>query len=148
MSDRLVKIIPANPYMAISDSILREAKDDLQNAIQCDSIAIQTSDHPAFVDCGGSLERIFCPVCHSEIDFEWWGTAMDRAYEEAFRKLDVVLPCCGETVSLNDLQYDFPCGFSTCAIEILNPIAQIDAATLDAVKEIFRTGVRVICARL
>ena len=73
MSDRLVKIIPADPYKAISDATLREAKDYLQTAIRCDSITIQTSAYLAFVDCGGNLERISCPVCHSEIGFEWWG---------------------------------------------------------------------------
>lgn len=35
-------------------------------------------------------------------------------------QLDVVLPCCGETSSLNDLGYDWPMGFASFEICVLN----------------------------
>lgn len=121
MSDQIIKIIPANPFAKIPNSVLLQGKDYIQEHVICDSVDIKTSECSIFVDCGSNLQCITCPKCGKVISFEWWGDAMGRANECSFQTLDVALPCCGETTSLNDLIYDFKCGFALCLIEILNP---------------------------
>ena len=44
-----------------------------------------------------------------------------RAFEAGFATLTVTVPCCGGQVSLNDLRYDWPCGFARFELEAWNP---------------------------
>lgn len=39
------------------------------------------------------------------IDFKWWGEAMTQASKNKFMSLDMELPCCRKTASLNNLKY-------------------------------------------
>ena len=80
MSDQITKIITANPYEQIPDSILHEVKSFIQDNVECDSVEIIEHNHPEFIDCGSNLEKICCPKCDSVISFEWWGDMMDSAY--------------------------------------------------------------------
>ena len=107
MSDQIVSIIPSSPYIKIPYSELLRCREHIQEHVKCDSVDIKMSEHPIFVDCGSNLQKITCPICGNMVSFDWWGKAMDKAYECSFRYLDVVLPCCRKTASLNDLIYDF-----------------------------------------
>lgn len=148
MSDQITKVITANPYEQISDSILHEVKSFIQDNVECDSVEIIEHNHPEFIDCGSNLEKICCPKCDTVISFEWWGDMMDSAYEQGFQNLEVIMSCCGETVSLNDLKYDYPCGFSKCVIEILNPEKPIESTIQNAIESIMKTEIRLINAHM
>lgn len=69
---------------------------------------------------------------------------MSKAGENGFTVLETELPCCGKVVSLNDLDYHFPCGFACCVISILNPSRNIGDCTLADVQEIIGVSIRVI----
>jgi hypothetical protein len=72
------------------------------------------------VDCGANLERITCPLCGTDIDPEWWGDLLDERYEEGFDDLTADVPCCGGRTSLNNLQYEWPCGFARFELTLWN----------------------------
>lgn len=148
MSDSMVKIIPKDPFYKIPEPALQAAEDFVKTHIRCDAVNTQCSETPVFVDCGGNLEKIFCPECHTELDFDWWGEVMGRADENGFTSLETELPCCGKMISLNDLQYDFPCGFACSRICILNPQRLTEDTVIDSVETILGIGVRVITAHI
>src|SRR5262249_13741059 len=60
--------------------------------------------------------------CERELDKEWFGKAMDRAYEKKNWDLTIKLPCCGKGSSLNDLKYEWPAGFARFVLEARNPL--------------------------
>lgn len=144
MSDYIVKITPRDPFYKISAPLLQKSKDFLEANMQCDSIEIRCYMTPIFVDCGSNLESIVCPNCHSELPFDWWGEAMDNASESEFTSLETELPCCGKTVSLNDLDYYFPCRFACCVIDILNPVCEFRDYIVDSIQTILGTNICII----
>lgn len=148
MSDCILKIAPQNPFYKVSEPLLQKSRDFLEANIYCDSIEVKCCMTPIFVDCGSNLERIVCPNCHSELPFDWWGEAMNKAYESEFTSLETVLPCCGLTISLNDLEYHFPCGFACCVIEILNPVFDSEDYIIDSIQKILGINVRIIKAHI
>lgn len=80
MSDSTGKIIPQNPFYKIPETRLQKCKEFLETNACCDSIETQCSITPIFVDCGGNLESIACPDCHSALSFNWWGEAIQRNF--------------------------------------------------------------------
>ena len=144
MSDHIVKMIPHDPFYKAPISALEQAKAFLESQLHCDSVEIVLDETPVFVDCGSNLEKISCPQCSTELDFGWWGDAMDKACEGAFASLDTQTPCCKKMVSLNDLVYTFPCGFACCQICIYNP-EPFDKNEISAqLQNIFGADVRII----
>lgn len=148
MSDCIVKIMPLDPFCKISKPLLQKCRDFLEAAVPCDTIEVKCSETPMFIDCGSNLERIVCPECLSELSFDWWGDAMDQAGKKDFTALDVQVPCCKKTVSLNDLEYDSPCGFACREIDMWNPSGDLEKQVIDFVQRILGTDVRIIKAHI
>jgi hypothetical protein len=73
-----------------------------------------------FFDPGGNWSRVECPICEKDAE-GWWGEAMQVAGRSDFVELDIVAPCCGAKVSLNDLRYISPAGFGKFVLEATNP---------------------------
>lgn len=146
MSDYVVKIIPDMPQRRVNELISRQVVALLQYCVQADEVEATQEDKPFFVDCGGNLERIMCPVCGAELDVGWWQTAMDQAYETGFLDLSVTMPCCAHESSLNDLNYHFLCGFACVEFAIRNPVSAPDADCLAAIEHLLGCPVRVIHA--
>lgn len=148
MSDYVIKIIPARPYVGIEPEKLRNAVAFLREKTLPEDIAAVTHDTPAFVDCGGNLEEIRCPLCGRKIDLGWWGEAVSWSAEGSFADLRVKTPCCHQDSSLNDLDYHLPCGFACVEIDIWNPALKLDSGHLKALEELFGEPVRIIHSRL
>lgn len=72
-----------------------------------------------FIDSGVNTESATCPRCHAPVDVAWVLEVINQRRHE-LEHLEVVLPCCGETSSLNDLEYDWPMGFASFEICVLN----------------------------
>ncbi|MEQ7010508.1 hypothetical protein ABN028_30450 [Actinopolymorpha sp. B17G11] len=87
-------------------------------AVQID---ITWHDTLTLVDCGANLEKISCPLCRAPIDTEWWADQIGVRHDDGYTTLVVEVPCCGGTTSLDDLDYDWPCGFARFEIAIWNP---------------------------
>ncbi len=148
MSEHIVKIIPKNPFYKGSVSALQSVKAFLERQIDCDDSEMTSAETPVFVDCGANLEKISCPQCGAELDFDWWGGAMGKAGEEEFMSLEAEMPCCKRIVSLNDLNYEFPCGFACCQICISNPEQFEKDNVIEVVKSSLGTDVRNIEAHI
>lgn len=120
ISDNIIKIISKRHLDELPFSeeyVISEVKKLLTNAdVNCEKY-----NNVRFIDCGSNLESIRCPLCGSNIDFDVWGEYMEVASEKDFIKLDTVMKCCGRTVSLNELDYYFECGFAKFEIRLINP---------------------------
>lgn len=148
MSEHITKIIPKDPFHKVPELALQSVKTFLEAQIHCDSIKVEVTETPEFVDCGTNLESISCPECGTELDFEWWGEAMEKAADDAFSSLETEVPCCKKLVSLNDLVYNFPCGFASCLIQIINPDQPISNEMIDKIQNILGIEVRIVEAHL
>lgn len=144
MSEHIVKIIPQNPFYKVSAPALQSVKAFLETQIHCDFIEVISAETPFFVDCGANLERISCPQCGTELDFGSWGEMMDKAAEDEFMSLETEMPCCKKTVSLNNLKYEFPCGFACCSVCIHNPEQFVKENMIDIIQNTIGDGIRII----
>ncbi|WP_172385367.1 hypothetical protein [Streptomyces sp. MNP-20] len=125
MSDGKLSVVPSNPHWQPD----RDAADRAAAVVRSfalggrDTVKPEVSWHDTavFVDCGANLEKIECPRCEAPLDIGWWADQMGTHGESGFADLMVTVPCCGAHTSLNDLNYDWPCGFAQFEITVRNP---------------------------
>jgi hypothetical protein len=155
MSDDVLSVIPTDPYWQPS----REAGDRAAALVMALLAGSPDADGPdfdvswhdtvGFVDCGQNLERIDCPRCAASIDGGWWSDSVGERYEAGFANLVVALPCCGAEASLNDLSYEWPCGFASFAIDVWNPARPwLSDEDLTAIADVLGHRVRQIRAHI
>jgi hypothetical protein len=128
MSDDVLSVIPTDPQWqptreageqtVVIASGLASGKEEDDLDVEID---VKWHETITVVDCGQNLVRIVCGRCNAEIDTEWWRDLLEERFETGFDDLVVRLPCCGAESSLNDLDYDWPCGFAKFEIAIWNP---------------------------
>lgn len=150
MSDYYVKIIPDDPYCRVDAAAAKRVRDYLEEHMEAMSVEIETQEALAFVDSGAYLQEIACPFCSSDL-WDWWGAAMDAEAGEngLFARLDEkMLPCCGGSASLNDLKYDYPCGFACTEWVTLNPRVQLEQHHIQTVERLLGMHIKVIYSRL
>ena len=154
MSDHIIKIIPINPMFCCDEQTAERVTAYIKSRI-CSwlhgeplSIDYFLRENPAFVDCASNLASITCPSCGKKLDFGWWGDAMDIAYKSNFRQLGIILPCCGQSSSLDSLKYYCDCGFSRVEFDLYNPAAIPDSDFIHAVEELLGTDVKIIESHL
>ena len=127
MSDDVVSVIPADPYWQPSREVGHRAAELVAGLVSgrpdADDVDIDVSWHDVVtvVDCGENFERIGCPLCAASIDVRWWGDLLEERADTGFDDLLMALPCCGAQASLNDLIYEWPCGFAKFEIAVWNP---------------------------
>ena len=121
MSDQVISIIPQKPFEKINRATLKSAVKTLKSKLKADKISFFSQKTPRFVDCGQNFTNIKCPCCSASIGFGWWCDAMSVASDLNFESLEIIAPCCHHRTALNDLIYDYPCGFACCGITLLNP---------------------------
>ena len=145
MSDSILKLISSShTYMPKEDSKQKAIRSVEMFFPLPSRVSFKQSDTPHFVDPGTNLERIICPNCSSVIDELWWKEAMDKAYQDKYIELNVIVPCCKSKASLNKLKYEWPAGFSKFSIEILNPTREITDEELQDIETILETNLRKI----
>ena len=146
MSDAFLRLIAIDPGFVPSPAsqlaaaaLLREWLPDAQE------VTVRVTDHVEFVDQGEDFERVSCGQCG--IGFDDWSAAMTRAAERDFQDLSLVMPCCGTSMSLNDLVYELPAGFARFVLEATNPeVEDLSAEQLDAVSAVLGSPIRRIWA--
>lgn len=149
MSDYIIKIIPIDPFYQMDQQHIKQTLDWIRKHISADYIISSNSIKPIFVDCGGNLEHIICPVCSNHISFDWWGKEMEKLYRDGgFDNLIIKTPCCQNNISLNDLLYECTCGFSCVEFDIYNPTEEIDSLFLELLKAQMNIDVKVVKARI
>lgn len=146
MSDTIYKIIACEPDFEPTQEVGSNVVEHLKGCISADSVEIKQYGQVSFIDCGGNLESIACSCCGEELPFDWWGEAMEQAAQSEFEELKVVVPCCNREVSLNELEYDFPCGFGRWEIEVRNPQGELTSEIMQELTKILGVEVKVVKA--
>lgn len=144
MSDFHISIIPVNPYLRLSNDVSDEVINYLKSCVIADSIDFYIYDTPSFIDSGSNFKKIRCPICNDDIPNDWWEKAMNNSYETKFAELDIELPCCCKPSSLNNLLYDFSCGFACIKIDIMNPVGDLNDLNIKYIEEILNFPIRII----
>lgn len=112
-----------------------------------DEVTSRLSSELLFVDAGANWESTNCPNCNRQLDMNWVFEAIDAAYETRFTVLDVRMPCCGARSSLNDLRFDWPCGFARFVLQARNPgVADLTAAQIGKLEDVLGCALRLIWA--
>lgn len=147
MSDNFLRLIPADPVYVPGATAREAARKLLASFVpQADAVVVEVTDEVSFIDQGSNFERVICPVCGTELDVRWWQSAMDKAYEKRFSDLVVNTPCCSAESSLNDLDYQWPAGFSQFMLEARNPNGDLDDRQRGELEAILGCAVRKIWA--
>ncbi|MGX7676471.1 hypothetical protein [Plantactinospora sp. DSM 117369] len=142
MGDFIVYLIPTDltwqPSRDAAERTAAEARrragipEHVYPSIEVEFFARITVAHPF-----ENLERIGCPRCGGVIDVGWFDrlTDLNSPNPDGFDDLTTTVPCCGGLVSLADLDYDWPAGFSRFRITLWNPARELtgdDLVTLSA----------------
>jgi hypothetical protein len=122
MSDSILKIVPRDPLFHPA----QEAETAVQQILRAtipnhERVEVKRHGNIVFVDCGENFESVTCPLCGRNQSMNDWQRWMEEIYRCGFRDREVVMPCCGATVDINDLHYESPIAFATWLIEIWNP---------------------------
>jgi hypothetical protein len=126
MSENVLKIIPMKGDYAPSVRQQVQARDLISDFLpNAEAIVVELTNSIEFVDQGTNFEQVKCPLCHSILSIDWWQETMDRAYSMHFDNLAIETPCCASSTSLNDLDYEWPAGFSRFKIEIRSPRSEL-----------------------
>ncbi|MDO4259034.1 MAG: hypothetical protein Q4C87_05875 [Actinomycetaceae bacterium] len=150
MSDTFLHIIPTEPLWVPSAAaadraiaVLAELSPDAER------ISAERTSQPRFIHQGSNFESLRCPRCGEALDLGWWGDVMDEAYEGGFTDLAVAMPCCGESASLNDVEYDWPAGFACFVLDVANPARSwLTEDELEVLAEALGHPVRQVMSRV
>ncbi len=148
MSDNWIKLIPTDQnFLPSADAAEAERTLLAELAPDAEEVTVEFLKEVAFVDSGENWEGVSCPSCSRDAS-TWWADAMDGAAESSFRDLEVAAPCCGATVSLNDLNYEPPNGFASFILSAWNPNLQdIPPAAMSRLVDLLGTQLRRIWVR-
>ncbi len=148
MSDSYLRIIPSDPTFVPARAYQSQLKRLFQSLVgKDDGVVALVSEKVEFVDAGENLESVFCPVCETSLDLDWWTEQVDNAYaKDHFATLEVALPCCGRHLSLNNLRYDWPVGWAKFVLEAHNPVDDITDDQLDIMTRVCGKPLKVIRA--
>ena len=145
MSDHFLILIPVKlsyvPEIDAQDKMLQLLR---SFGFDDDMIQMITSESVQFIDQGANFEHILCPLCKNELQLEQWHLLMDAAYRTGFTQLEVVMPCCSQSTSLNDFIYQWPAGFARYRIEIFNPSSDINETQMHVLEMALGYKVRKI----
>jgi hypothetical protein len=148
MSDNFLRLIAADPAFVPEAAAAEKARAYLTRLVpDADCVSATITERIQFVDQGANFERVSCPECGSALPEDWWSDAVEHASETAFASLDVSVPCCGRTVSLNELDYEWPAGFARFVLEAMNPnVRDLDEEEVASLALILGTTLRRIWA--
>lgn len=124
MSDNWIIVAPKLPgYIPSADNVQVAMAIFKNLAPDSDEFEIIESEHTQLFDCGSNLENIECPKCKSSLEFDWWGEAMTKDFDESsgFHLKKYSVPCCPAELSLNELSYNFNQAFGRFALSAMNP---------------------------
>jgi hypothetical protein len=149
VSDSYLHIIPVDPnYVPDAEHAGAATRDFAKLIGGAADISTETTDDVRFVDSGVNWEGVFCPRCRADLD-DWWSGAMHEAAALDFRTLTARLPCCGASVSLNDLDYPWPVGFARWSLTARDPARHdVKDTDLESLSEALGCEVCIVRARL
>ena len=140
MSDEVLKLIPKDKDYLPSFELAERARLFIEDCFpDGEQAEIELSETVKFIDSGGNLERIKCPICNETTEINpfqendagtsWW-YALDEILSASpdLDSLKVKMPCCGKSDLLQSVDFMGFAGFSKFELCIWNPYA--DSNTL------------------
>ena len=148
MSDHWITVVPKFPRHVPSPDKAEAALGLVEKSMpDADEIEVVRKEHVQFFDCGANLETIICPHCSASISFDWWGETMssDCDEETGFRLDAYSVPCCSQSVALNQLVYQFHQAFGCFALSAMNPnIGKLSDDTVNRIEAALGCEVSVV----
>jgi hypothetical protein len=121
MSDDLLFVIPTDPWFRPTSKAAKAVAATLRGlAPGSQEINTVGPGRLRFIDAAENFESIRCPKCQLRIEIDWWTAKMSKALDDEETNLMIRTPCCKKSVSLNDLEYEWPQGFACWWVEAMN----------------------------
>ena len=132
MSDDVLKLIPADPDFVPPVAAQLAAREALEQHFPDGGEGeVQDYGHVTYIDQGENLEAVLCRACGTRLplhgsaaaerNMDWWYASFDAIAGEDFAGVTAAMPCCGKSVPLTSLQFDWPGGFARFELCIWNP---------------------------
>ena len=144
MSDTILKIIPTEPIYVPDSLSENKCRIYLEKLFDANQVELLQTQDVEFIDPAQNFEQVFCDVCDSTIDLEYWSKIVDNAFLNKFNDLTFLAPCCGSRTSLNSLRYEMPAGFAKFSIQIMNPNIELSNQNMHKLQAILNTPLRTI----
>jgi len=153
VSDDFIRLIPMDaawqPPRLSADAATSYVSDLFAGSGRSvDEVTSEYFDTVTLIDAGVNTSKAKCHLCNQSIDLDWVFEVINEL-DASLANLDVVSPCCGAVVSLNDLDYDWPMGFARFEITVMNgsrPKYELDAEELGQVALLLGHPVRQVLA--
>ena len=151
MSDNWITLIPTQPNYVPATMAIDEAEAMLRKHYHSDEpIAGEVSPRAKFHNPLANLESVSCPYCNSDLTDTFFAWCDELADEEGeLEAVDVEVPCCGRTASLNNLKFEMPAGFSRFSISLMNPnVFEISPPHVEELQKILGATLRQVFIHL
>jgi hypothetical protein len=134
MSTHVHRLIPLDPYVVPGATDIQAAVAWLHTQIKAYRIEAVTPGHVTFFDCGGGLDTVLCPNCHTDVGDPLWKDWMDDSYIDGagFTLTKRTLACCGSEIGLDALKFDAHCAFGSFGIDITDTMTTLGESELKA----------------
>jgi hypothetical protein len=122
-------VFPTDPFWVPS----RDRADAATAVFGClvegeSDVEVRTENRLLFESAGAGFGTASCPMCAAVVaknseDMGWFTGQLDRIFAEPEGSctLQATMPCCGGSVSMNDLLYDPVAGFASWSVSVREP---------------------------
>jgi hypothetical protein len=126
MSADWTTVFPTDPFWVPS----RDRADAATAVFGClvdgePDVEVPPATRLLFVSAGAGFGTAGCPMCAAVLaknpeDMRWFTGQLDCIFAEpeSSRTLEAMMPCCGGSVSMNDLLYDPAAGFASWSVSV------------------------------
>lgn len=143
MSDSVLRFVPADRLFVPSEAASERAVARVRAVFAAaDEVRAVVSQDVELVDPGGNMGSVGCPLCGAPLD-EWWCEVMTA---ERLRAPWLEAPCCGSTICLDGLRYEWPVAFARYALQVLNPGRDPSPAEVMELESLLGCALRLVRA--
>lgn len=149
MSDNWLRYVPSDPWFHPDLVAAEKARTQLSTLLpEAEKICTEFYDRVVFIDAGGNWSGVFCPLCETDAE-PWWADCVSDMAARGFSSLEVIAPCCGAKVSLNELNYVWPVAFASFELSAMNANAKsLSTAQLQELERVLGVSLREIAQHL
>jgi hypothetical protein len=148
MSDNTLFLVPVDPQWQPARGAAEKAVALLRTMGDPDAIDYEFFDVIQLFHPYGNWDGATCPHCGADVD-EWFHESVDRLIFTAERTcLEAATLYCGRAVSLNDLNFVWPCGFGRFVLRCENAGAMPDAHQRSALEWLLGSKLREVWQHL
>ena len=110
-SDDILRFVATDPEVLPKEAKTPAAQHAVAACFPAATVAVERYGHVAFIDNGANLESVRCASCGADLldDGRWTGL-MDSAWSSGMTQRRFDMACCGTSLALEELDYDWPVG--------------------------------------